>query len=120
MAILAVLVLIILNGLFVAAEFAVVSARGPALDERVANGDRRAIRVASELERLPFFLSTVQFGITATSLLVGFLADRAIGDTLVRPALSALGVPVDVTLAVSVTGALLLSTVAILTALMAP
>jgi CBS domain containing-hemolysin-like protein len=110
-AILAVLVLVILNGLFVAAEFAFVSARGPALDERVASGDRRAMRVAAELERLPFFLSTVQFGITATSLLVGFLADRAIGDTLVRPALSALGVPLDVTLAVSVTGALLLSTV---------
>jgi CBS domain containing-hemolysin-like protein len=89
----------------------VVSARGPALDERVAAGDRRALRVAAELERLPFFLSTVQFGITATSLLVGFLADRAVGDTLIRPVLLALGVSVDVTLAVSVTAALLLSTI---------
>lgn len=111
MAVLAVLVLIVLNGLFVAAEFAVVSARGPALDERVASGDRRAMRVAAELERLPFFLSTVQFGITATSLLVGFLADRAIGDTFVRPVLLVLGVSADVTLAVSVTTALLLSTI---------
>jgi CBS domain containing-hemolysin-like protein len=110
-ALLAVLALIVLNGLFVAAEFAVVSARGPALDERVAAGDRRAIRVAAELERLPFFLSTVQFGITATSLLVGFLADRAVGDTLVRPVLLALGISEEVTLAVSVTGALLLSTI---------
>jgi CBS domain containing-hemolysin-like protein len=110
-ALLAVVVLIVLNGLFVAAEFAVVSARGPALDERVATGDRRAQRVAAELERLPFFLSTVQFGITATSLLVGFLADRAVGDTLVRPALLMLGISAEVTLAVSVTGALLVSTV---------
>jgi CBS domain containing-hemolysin-like protein len=106
-----VLLLIVLNGLFVAAEFAVISARGPALDERVAAGDRRALRVAAELERLPFFLSTVQFGITATSLLVGFLADRAIGDTFVRPVLISLGVSADVTLAVSVTAALLLSTI---------
>jgi CBS domain containing-hemolysin-like protein len=110
-ALLLVLLLVVINGLFVAAEFAVVSARGPALDERVAAGDRRSIRVAAELERLPFFLSTVQFGITATSLLVGFLADRAVGDTLVRPVLLAIGVSADVTLAVSVTAALLLSTI---------
>ena len=111
MALLAVVALIVLNGLFVAAEFAVVSARGPALDERVAAGDRRALRVAAELERLPFFLSTVQFGITATSLLVGFLADRAVGDTLIRPLLAALGISADVTLAVSVSAALILSTI---------
>jgi hypothetical protein len=33
----------------------------------------------------------VQFGITATSLVVGFLADRAVGDVLVRPLLAAIG-----------------------------
>ena len=88
-----------------------MSARGPALDERVAAGDRRSLRVAAELERLPFFLSTVQFGITATSLLVGFLADRAVGDTLIRPLLLAVGVSADVTLAVSVSGALVLTTI---------
>ena len=111
MALLAVVVLIVVNGLFVAAEFAVVSARGPALDERAAAGDRRALRVTAELERLPFFLSTVQFGITATSLLVGFLADRAVGDTLIAPLLLALGVSTDVSLAVSVSAALILSTI---------
>jgi CBS domain containing-hemolysin-like protein len=106
----AVVVLVTLNGLFVAAEFAVVSARGPALDELADSGDRRAITVRELLGRLPFFLSMVQFGITATSLLVGFLADRALGATIVRPMLAALGVSEDASLAVSVTFALILST----------
>lgn len=106
----AVVVLVALNGLFVAAEFAVVSARGPALDDLAETGDRRAVDVAALLGRLPFFLSMVQFGITATSLVVGFLADRAIGATLVRPLLAALGVPVEASVAVSVTLALLVST----------
>jgi CBS domain containing-hemolysin-like protein len=110
LALAAVLVLIGLNGLFVAAEFAVVSARGPALDELAETGDRRARGVVDLLDRLPFFLSMVQFGITVTSLAVGFLADRAVGGTLVRPLLIALGVTPDASVAVSVTLALLLST----------
>ena len=105
-----VVVLIGLNGLFVAAEFAVVSARGPALDDLADSGDRRAVGVVALLGRLPVFLSMVQFGITATSLLVGFLADRAVGETLVRPALVALGLPSELSVALSVTGALVLST----------
>ena len=106
-----VVVLIGLNGLFVAAEFAVVSSRGPALDELADSGDRRAAGVVELLGHLPMFLSMVQFGITATSLLVGFLADRAVGETLVRPALLAAGLPTELSVALSVTGALVLSTV---------
>jgi len=105
-----IVVLIGLNGLFVAAEFAVVSARGPALDELADSGDRRAREVRGLLGRLPFFLSMVQFGITATSLLVGFLADRALGATVVRPFLAAVGAPEEASLALSVTLALIIST----------
>jgi CBS domain containing-hemolysin-like protein len=110
LAFVAVVVLVGLNGLFVAAEFAVVSARGPALDELAESGDRRALAVHDLLGRLPFFLSMVQFGITATSLLVGFLADRALGATFVRPALALIGVPEEASLALSVTFALIIST----------
>jgi CBS domain containing-hemolysin-like protein len=110
LALVAVVVLIGLNGLFVAVEFAVVSARGPALDDLAESGDRRARAVTDLLGRLPFFLSMVQFGITVTSLLVGFLADRAVGATLVRPILASLGVAPEASVAVSVTLALVLST----------
>jgi CBS domain containing-hemolysin-like protein len=105
-----VVVLIVLNGLFVAAEFAVVSARGPALDERIAAGDRRAIGVDRLLGTLPQFLSTVQFGITFTSLIVGFLAEQAVGDTLLRPLLALVGLPEEAAIGLAVTGALLVST----------
>ena len=105
-----VIVLIGLNGLFVAAEFAVVSARGPALDELADSGDRKASGVVALLGRLPMFLSLVQFGITATSLLVGFLADRAVGETLIRPVLLAVGLQPELSVGLSVTGALILST----------
>jgi CBS domain containing-hemolysin-like protein len=110
LALAAVVVLIGLNGLFVAAEFAVVSARGPVLDELVESGDVRAGAVHRLLGRLPLFLSMVQFGITATSLIVGFLADRALGTTVVQPLLLALRLPPEASLALSVTFALVLST----------
>jgi CBS domain containing-hemolysin-like protein len=97
------LLLIVLNGLFVAAEFSLVSLRRPAVDERVATGDRRARSVVRELGALSFTLSAAQFGITATSLLLGFIAERAIGDTVVRPTLELLGLPV--TTAASITAA---------------
>jgi len=106
----AVVVLVGLNGLFVAAEFAVVSARGPALDDLAASGDPRARAVTELLGSLPLFLSMVQFGITVTSLVVGFLADRAVGATIVRPLLAALGLPEEASVALSVTLALVLST----------
>jgi CBS domain containing-hemolysin-like protein len=112
LALAAVVVLIGLNGLFVAAEFAVVSARGPALDELVEAGDARARSVDGLLGQLPRFLSMVQFGITATSLMVGFLADRAVGTTLVQPLLRSVGLPPESSIAVSVGLALVLSTLA--------
>jgi CBS domain containing-hemolysin-like protein len=104
-------VLIVANGLFVAAEFALVaSPRGP-IEERAAAGDRRARIVLHELQQLSFVLSVAQFGITATSLLVGFLAEGAVGDTIVRPVLSAFGMPEGSGRALSITLAFLLSTV---------
>jgi CBS domain containing-hemolysin-like protein len=106
-----VVVLIAANGLFVAAEFALVSVRRPVVEERAASGDARARLVVRELTDLSYTLSAAQFGITATSLLVGFIAERTIGDTLIRPLLEAIGLPAQATLTVSVTAAFLLSTV---------
>lgn len=104
-------VLIVANGLFVAAEFALVATRRGLIEERAAEGDVRAGMVLRELQQLSFVLSAAQFGITATSLLVGFLAEDALGDVFVRPALETLGVPDGTATAVSVTVALMLATV---------
>jgi CBS domain containing-hemolysin-like protein len=104
-------VLIAANGAFVAAEFALVSVRRPVVEDRAAEGDRRARIVVRELSELSFALSAAQFGITVTSLLVGYLAERTIGETVIRPLLDLLGLPAGAALGVAVTGAFLLSTV---------
>jgi CBS domain containing-hemolysin-like protein len=104
-------VLIAANGAFVAAEFALVSVRRPVVEDRAAEGDRRARIVVRELSDLSFALSAAQFGITVTSLLVGYLAERTIGDTVIRPILDLLGLPEGAALGVAVTGAFLLSTI---------
>lgn len=105
-----VVVLIAANAIFVAAEFALVSVPRGEMADLAERGDRRAVVVLRQLDRLSFVLSAAQFGITATSLLVGFLAEGAIGDTLVRPAFSAFGVAASSSAGVSIALAFLLST----------
>ncbi len=102
--------LIAANGVFVAAEFALVAVRRPSIDQLAASGSWRARAVRRELGELSYALSVAQFGITLTSLLVGFLAERAIGDTVIRPVLSLMGLPESWSVAVAVAGALLAST----------
>ncbi len=103
-------VLIAANGLFVAAEFSLVAVRRPAMEHAAAQGDRAARRVVRELHRLSFVLSAAQFGITVTSLLVGFLAEDAIGETVVLPLVEAAGLPAGSSRGISIAAAFLLST----------
>ena len=106
-----VVLLIAANGVFVAAQFSLVSVRRPVVEELSSGGDRRALAITRELSDLSFALSSAQFGITGTSLLVGFLAERAIGDTVLRPLLDLVGLPEQAALTVAVTGAFLISTI---------
>lgn len=103
-------VLIAGNALFVAAEFGLVSASRGVMEERAERGDRAAARVLGQLANLSFVLSACQFGITATSLLVGFLAEDAIGAVIVAPVVDLLGLPSGSTTTISVAAAFLLST----------
>ena len=73
--ILAVAVLVLLNGFFVAAEFAFVKVRETQLRLLIQQGKRRA-RVANYiLERLDSFLSAAQLGITLASLGLGWIGE---------------------------------------------
>ena len=103
--------LIAANGLFVAAEFSLVAVRRPSVEAEARAGSRRAVTVRKELGDVSFALSSAQFGITVTSLLVGYVAERTLGDTLFRPVLRLVGVPEEAAVGVAVTGAFLLSTV---------
>jgi CBS domain containing-hemolysin-like protein len=71
------LLLVLLNGFFVAAEFALVKVRPTQLDPLVARGDRRA-RVARHMTRhLDRYLSATQLGITLSSLALGWIGEPA-------------------------------------------
>ena len=105
-----VLLLIAGNGLFVAAEFGLVAVRRGALEERAEAGQRPAAVALALTRQLTFILSAAQFGITVTSLLVGFLAEDAIGGLFVSPIVTRLGLTGSTTRAISVTAAFLVST----------
>lgn len=83
---LAVLVLVLVNGYFVAAEFSLVRSRRPQLVELAESGSSGARRALTMLDDLNQYLSACQFGITLASLGIGFLGEPAIA-TLVEPAL---------------------------------
>jgi CBS domain containing-hemolysin-like protein len=78
----AVLLLILLNGFFVAVEFAMVSADRRKVEQLAEAGGRRAKNALAALRNLSFQLSGAQLGITITSLLVGFIAEPTIGKAL--------------------------------------
>jgi CBS domain containing-hemolysin-like protein len=71
----AVLVLVFLNGFFVAAEFALVRTRRSVMEEMQKEGKRNAGMVLRELDDLSEYLSACQFGITLASLGIGFLGE---------------------------------------------
>jgi CBS domain containing-hemolysin-like protein len=73
--ILAVLALVLLNGFFVAAEFALVKVRDTQLGSLVAKGNRRAKIAETILGRLDAFLSAAQLGITLASLGLGWIGE---------------------------------------------
>jgi CBS domain containing-hemolysin-like protein len=89
--ILAVLALVLLNGFFVAAEFALVRVRETQLDVLVAKGWRRAKMAQHIVRNLNSYLSATQLGITMVSLGLGYLG-QPVFTTLLEPLLVPLGV----------------------------
>jgi CBS domain containing-hemolysin-like protein len=84
--------LLVLNGLFVAAEFALVAARRTAIEPRAEAGSRRAAATLRAMERVSLMMAGAQLGITVCSLGLGALSEPAIAH-LLDPAFHAVGVP---------------------------
>ena len=93
--ILAVLALVLLNGFFVAAEFALVRIRETQLDILVAKGWRRAKMAQHIVRNLNSYLSATQLGITMASLGLGWIG-QPVFTTLLEPLLNPLGVQSEV------------------------
>ena len=77
------LILILVNAFFVAAEFSLVRARRSRL-EQIAEGDRRAQLALREIEEISEYLSACQLGVTFASVGIGFLGEPAIAE-LIHP-----------------------------------
>ena len=77
---LCVAVLVALNGLFVAAEFALVRTSQGRMEALRDEGRRGAALVLKQIERIDEYLSACQLGITMTSLGIGFLGEPAIAS----------------------------------------
>src|ERR687893_2338183 len=74
----AVIVLVLANAFFVAAEFALVGARKTRLDEMARAGDRKARLARTAVQSLDRYISSTQLGITLASLGLGWIGDPAL------------------------------------------
>lgn len=83
---------IIMNGMFVGIEFALISARRTSMEVRAEQGDRRAKAVIACQQNLPESLGGAQIGITITSLILGYLGEPAVAH-LLEDLFHSLGVP---------------------------
>jgi len=70
--------LIVLNGFFVATEFALVKVRSTRIKELVENGDAAAKLVSRAIAHLDAYLSATQVGITLASLGLGWIGEPAL------------------------------------------
>src|SRR5207247_9980069 len=84
--------LILINGFFVAAEFALVKVRATQIDQLAEQGNWAAKLTSKALDRLDFYLSASQIGITIASLVLGRAIEHWV-DPLVRSAFLAIGLP---------------------------
>ena len=78
----AVVLLVLANAYFVAAEFALVGARRTRLDEMALAGDRKAVLARRAVRSLDRYISATQLGITLASLGLGWIGKPALAGLL--------------------------------------
>lgn len=97
-------------GFFVAQEFAYMSVDRSRMTALAEKGDLKARRVLAITKRTSFMLSGAQLGITVTGLLIGYVAEPLIGES-VGTLLGGVGIDPAVSIAIGTTAALILATV---------
>jgi CBS domain containing-hemolysin-like protein len=84
------ILLVALNGFFVAAEFAMVKVRATRIAERAARGSAAARVAQRAIEHLDAYLSATQLGVTLASIALGWVGEPAVAH-LLEPLFRALG-----------------------------
>lgn len=84
-------VLVLLNGFFVAAEFALVKIRASRLDAMIQEGSVRARIARNVVGNLNAYLSACQLGVTLASLALGWIGEPAVASVL-EPVFGRMGV----------------------------
>lgn len=84
--------LVLANGFFVGAEFALVSVRRSQIEPLATEGSSRARQVLHGLENLPQMMAAAQFGITVCSLTLGAVAEPTVAH-LLEPVFEAVRLP---------------------------
>lgn len=101
--------LLALNAYFVAAEFAMVTARRDQIEPRALEGSTAAKLTLKGLEDVSVSLAATQLGITACSLLIGAVGEPALAGLLETP-LVALGLQAGLSHVIALVIALLIVT----------
>jgi CBS domain containing-hemolysin-like protein len=76
------LLLVLINGFFVAAEFALVKVRSSQIDLRAQEGNKLAKLTQSMLHNLEAYLSATQLGITLASLGLGWIGESVVAEVI--------------------------------------
>jgi CBS domain containing-hemolysin-like protein len=92
LSLLAIVLLMVGNALFTAAEFSLTTLERSAVEANARHGGRRDRYVRRAHQTLSFQLSGAQLGISITTLVTGYLTEPLVAQ-LPHPAMDALGVP---------------------------
>lgn len=105
-----ILVIIAINGYFVAQEFAYMAVDRNRLSALAAAGDASAKRALAVTQRTSFMLSGAQLGITVTGLTVGYVAEPLVGASI-GTLLQSTGIPMETGISIGTVSALVVATV---------
>lgn len=78
------LFLVLLNGFFVAAEFALVKVRSSQLEVKASEGEMTAALTLSMIKNLDSYLSACQLGITLASLALGWIGEKVVAALIIK------------------------------------